>query len=253
MKKILSLLFISILLISCKKDTKSLKENEVARISIETKKFEGFALSKQSVDSTIVRIEVPILMPSEDSIISTINNYIKAEVADIVSFDNIISATITYDSLVSSFLAEYTHFTKKFPDEDLPWKAIIQSKNTFKNDDLYAFTLEYYTFMGGAHGFRNQKGLIFDLKTGQLLDFNALVNNWSELQEIVIKQLPYYKELLNPEGILAYPEEIMISEEDVVFYYQSPSNFIMSKEADQIHLKKEEIEPFLNYSITNSK
>ncbi|WP_010255191.1 PdaC/SigV domain-containing protein [Myroides injenensis] len=246
MKKIYLLAVLALCMVNCKDKNTSDKSNS---ITIETREFHGEVDENCVEDNcTEISIEVPIITAPENSAIALINTTILNEVTEIASFEENLSDTSSYDDLISSFITAYTSFIKKYTGEDLPWKAKIKVSTTFQNNEIYALNMEYYTFAGGAHGFKGEKSLLFDLETGKQINAKELIKDWTSLSQIISDKLAYADDITE-DGVLNYPEDIQILEDTIIFGYTSSISFPISDTLDTLVLNKKEVASFFNYNI----
>lgn len=246
MKKLYLLAILALCMVNCKDKNTSDKSNS---ITTETRVFHGEVDENCIEDNcTEISIEVPIITAPENSAMALINSTILNEVTEIASFEENLTDTSSYDELISSFITAYTSFVKKYTGEDLPWKAKIKVNTTFQNNEIYSLEMEYYTFAGGAHGFKGERSLLFDLETGKQITAKELIKDWTSLSKIISDNLAYADEITN-DGILDYPENISILEDTIILGYTSPIAFPISDTLDTVVLNKKDVASFFNYNI----
>ncbi|MHC5200992.1 PdaC/SigV domain-containing protein [Myroides sp. LJL119] len=244
MKKILLLLSFTFVLISC--ESQSSKD-----IVFKQEFFQGQSdVNCQEDNCTSIEIDVPVIINAQHDIKNSINQATLATIVDLMSFETDLNNINTYQSLVSAFLDSYEDFVKQYPDESMPWKATVKANNTFINDSLYALKIDYYTFAGGAYGYQNSIGLLFDLQDAQILTPDKLFTNWPKVMPLIESKINYGQQLKDNKGILAYPEQIFIHNDKIVFAYFNEVNFPVSQQPDYIEFPLQEIAPYLAYNVT---
>ncbi|UVD80935.1 DUF4163 domain-containing protein [Myroides albus] len=242
MKKLFCILFLSLIAISCTDKT-----TESLPISFEDEEFEASYTNEEG--NTEVTIKVPIITAHENLIYDNINKVILEEITELVSFESDLTQTTSYIDLTESFIEAYKDFSQKFPDDNLPWKAKVKADKTFLNNDILSIKIEYYTFAGGAHGYKGKKSLIFDMKQGVLLNQKDLYKDWESISRLLSSKIAYINDLKDSKGIVEYPEDLFIKDDSVIMTYVNPSNFPFTDEKDEIVFLKEDIAPYFKINI----
>lgn len=247
MKRQLIVLLLSILtsvvFFSCKQKTIKTEEKDYA------KKY--FLVSDTSKGSLKVEIQIEIPVDFEnksilDSIRKTIITNLFRE--EYVSHPN--------DSIVEQFSNE---LALDYRLNNAPMVSLLDSGSvySFNNEhvlsgfgllsdkNIYAYGIERYVFMGGAHGLETRNYLNFNLKTGKVITENDLFvadykNKLAELiKNRIIEESREYKEEKNSEPILNL--------EDTDFWTDSikpNGNFYITDESINYVFNPYEIAPF---------
>ena len=247
MKRQLIVLLLSILtsvvFFSCKQKTIKTEEKDY------TKKY--FLVSDTSKGSLKVEIQIEIPVDFEnksilDSIRKTIITNLFRE--EYVSHPN--------DSIVEQFSNE---LALDYRLNNAPMVSLLDSGSvySFNNEhilsgfsllsdkNIYAYGIERYVFMGGAHGLETRNYLNFNLKTGKVITENDLFvadykNKLAELiKKRIIEESREYKEEKNSEPILNL--------EDTDFWTDSikpNGNFYITDESINYVFNPYEIAPF---------
>ncbi|MFD0701373.1 PdaC/SigV domain-containing protein [Myroides pelagicus] len=244
MKKILYLLFIGMILIGCKEE----KKETPTALFFKDKHYE--ATIQNEVGTTEVKINVPVIVDENNPVVQVINEHILKEITELISFENDLDETNSYDELIKSFLQAYTDFSQQFPDDDLAWNAKIKASTTFYNANILAIELDYYTFAGGAHGFKGKKSLIYDLKSGKEIDEDDIFSDWDSLSKLLADKLDYYEDLKDNQGKIEYPEDIFILEDTFIMTFINPNNYPFTDKVDEVVFNKSEIDSFIVIDIS---
>ena len=162
MKKTLFSLFTILLLIGCGKEEKLVFEN--MRFS-----------NERCTQCPEIQIDIPHALDKR-KISTTLNSAIREEVISLLSFEEEVEVD-DIQSAISSFNNSYHDLQKMFPDETIPWEAMIEAVIAFENDDLITMRLDSYIFTGGAHGYGSTRFLNFEKKSGQELARKDLFKN----------------------------------------------------------------------------
>ncbi|MDM1396746.1 DUF4163 domain-containing protein [Myroides odoratimimus] len=256
MKKSLLFLCLFITFISCKKDKEfSFEEKVYQKILLE---------SCIEDDCTEVKINTAEIIDPVNDITTKINQNNLVIINDILSFDENPHDVSSYDEIVSSFINSFTEMAKKFPKDSFPWKGTTQNTVTFYNNHLLSFAIEYYTFTGGAHGYKGEKAVHYNPLTGEQYNNQELFKDWEGFSKLLESKLREQRGidkedninshgLLFDEDVFKMPENIFFYEESVIAYYNSYDITAFSDEPVRITFSKEEIEPFLNFLLIPNK
>lgn len=248
MRKSYSIIIFLFLILSCKDKIKDQQNQE--EFTIELKRFSAKSDPDCQPNScTEISLTIPLITAPDTQINQQLNHQLFRVISDLVSFEQDSDLMLSYDQLIASFITSYNDFNDKFPDEDLPWKATADVSVSYINPEIIAFTISYYTFAGGAHGFKAEKSLILDRKTASVLTNKTLFKNWEQLQKLIQPKLTYYKELTNKQGVLDYPQDVFISTDSVVFTYNSFTKFPLDQGADKISFDKQSVQDYFTIPL----
>lgn len=169
MTRYLTLLFAAFFIISCGKEKSESPEPETPALSFSVKNFEKrSALPCKRDTCTYVGIKVP--EASGMPVVSdSINKKVFNTVRNIVYFGEKPYNGASYGQIISSFIASYDDLVRKFPEEAMPWAAIINGIIDYRSDNIIGVAINNYTYTGGAHGYEGNLSLLFDAKTGKSL------------------------------------------------------------------------------------
>ncbi|TDS58187.1 DUF4163 domain-containing protein [Myroides indicus] len=246
MKKTLYVCLSLLLLVGCKK-----KIAEPVSFEFELQEFH----KKSDVncfegDCTEVNISIPVIVSPTSDIAQKINQNNLNVIHDIVSFDESHSNAKNYGEVVDSFINSYEKMTAEFPDENIPWKADVSGEITYSNDDLLTFAVEYYTFAGGAHGFKSEKAIHYNPKTGEIYRTEDLIKDWKGLQKIITKHLnPDDISIYDENNQLIYPESIFFYDNSIVALYNSFDVTAFVDGPIKVEMSKEEAAPFFKINL----
>lgn len=252
MKKNLLFLILCVTFVSCKKDKGfSFEEKVYQKILLETCIEEN---------CTEIKITTPEITPLESEAASKINLNNLHIINEIFSFDNMSNEVTSYNQIVDSFIAEYTNMAKKFPKKGMPWQGTATNTITFYSDELLSFSLLYYTFTGGAHGYEGEKAIHYNPTTGEQYTNEQLFKDWDGFKTIVEAKLRNIKELKKTESISSQellfdedefkmPENIFFYEDSVVAFYNSYDITAFSDDPISISFTKEEVTPYLKLPL----
>ncbi|MDM1347146.1 DUF4163 domain-containing protein [Myroides marinus] len=253
MKKTLLILFLSMAVISCKKDKSfSFEEKVYQKLLLETCVED---------DCTEIKITTAEIIKPTDEISTKINQNNLAIITDILSFEDEKKTATTYDDIVQSFINAYTALVAKYPKATIPWQATADNVVTFYNDNLLSFTLDYYMSTGGASGFKGEKAIHYNPTTGEQYTNEQLFKNYNDFKQLVITKLKGSKsidkgdtiqkdELAFDESSFQLPEDIFIYEDSIVLNFNSSELGALANKVITITLTKEEVAPYLSFDLT---
>ncbi|WP_413511195.1 PdaC/SigV domain-containing protein [Myroides odoratus] len=244
MKKYISLFLVLTVVVGCNTKDKSLE-----LLQFEQKEFVQSSDNCVDDECTRIQLSIPLITNQDHAIADKINQRILAEIDAIVAVDDTTASSRSLDELTQNYLANYKAFQAKYPDETLPWKAEVEGDITFYNADLLSVAFEYYTFVGGAYGFKSELALNFNPKTGELYKVADLISNWEELQKLMTLQLKDKMDIWTSNHSLEYPESIFFYEDMVGFIYNAVDDDAQYNGPTKIDFPKERILPFLNINL----
>ncbi len=246
MKKLIYLLLLPIVLVSCKKN---------ANFSFEEKEFSSTSELNCTPDNcTNITINTALITSPNNQETQLINSSNIALINELLPFTDNEAEVDQYEEITATFIEAYEEMAKKFPTDAFPWKATVTNNITFYNQDLISFAIEYYTYSGGAHGFKGVKAVHYNPKNGHIYSNEELFSNWSAFQNLVETKLRAKKsinqnDLLFDEDQFKMPENIFIYEDSIVAYYNSFDITAFSDEPVRIDIPKEEANTFLKIKL----
>lgn len=219
-------------------------------LEFELKDYEKTAtINCNAGDCTAIQLHIPVVTNEKSDIADKINKSNLNFINNIVSLGDSVNSILNYDALVNQYIKDYEDFVKKYPDEDLPWKAEVSGDITFVNDNLLSFAFEYYTFAGGAHGFKSEASQNFNPKTGDIYTNKDIIKDWAGLQKLLFMQLRNKADLYDKVEQLEYPESIFFYEDTVAFLYNAFDLQTFYDGPIKLEFSKKEILPFLNIPL----
>ena len=200
-------------------------------------------------ECTRIKLSVPVITNESNEVATKINQQLIAKIDNIIAVDDRTASSKNLDELTANYIANYDAFKAKYPDETLPWKAEIEGDITFYNEDLLSIALEYYTFAGGAYGFKSEVAMNFNPKTGEQYKVEDLIGNWEELQKLMALQLKDKMDIWTSNNQLEYPESIFFYEDMVGFLYNAVDDDAQYNGPTKIDFPKASILPFLKINL----
>lgn len=245
MKKwLLCVLALGFVVIGCDKTTKN------KPLEFELKEYEkSSTLNCSGENCTEIELHIPIVTNEKSEIADKINQSNLNFINNIVSLGDTLSVINNYTTLVDHYISDYEDFVKKYPDEDLPWRAEVKGDISCVGENILSFSFEYYTFAGGAHGFKSEVSQNFNPKTGELYSVQTLIKDWSGLQNLLFTQLKNKKDLFDKVEQLEYPESIFFYEDSIAFLYNAFDLETFHDGPIKLEYPKSEILPFLNITL----
>ncbi len=85
---------------------------------------------------------------------------------------------------LDSFVANYKSFKDDFPDSSGVWELIVETEVVFESETIISYSINTYTYTGGAHG--NDKIILlnFDASTGTILNQENLFLDSNKLKSV---------------------------------------------------------------------
>lgn len=245
MKKVIYLSLLLAFMASC-----NTKDKSSEALQFEQREFVQSSDNCLEEECTTIKLSLPIVTNEDHDVAVKINQHIISEIDNIVAVDDITASSTSLEELSKNYIANYKAFVAKYPDETLPWKAEVEGDITFYNTDLLSIALEYYTFAGGAYGFKSEMALNFNPKTGDLYKVEDLISNWEELQKLMALQLKDKMDIWTENNQLKYPESIFFYEDSVGFIYNAVDDDARYDGPTKIDFPKARVLPFLKIDLT---
>lgn len=249
MRRYIYLFLLLTLGISCNSTDK--KANDT--LQFEQKEFVQSSDNCIEDECTRIKLSVPVITNESHEVAAKINQQLIAKIDNIVAVDEVSATSATLEELTDNYIANYNAFQAKYPDESLPWKAEVEGDITFYNADLLSIALEYYTFAGGAYGFKSEVALNFNPKTGEQYKVEDLIGNWNELQKLMALQLKDKMDIWTNNNQLEYPESIFFYEDTVGFLYNAVDDDAQYNGPTKIDFPKASILPYLKINLEPQK
>ena len=245
MRRIVLVIVLSVfVLASCK------KSNKVEQLEFEQYEYtKSSSLMCDSVSCAEIDLTIPMVTNQKSEIATKINKNNLLLIANIASIGDSVQQVSDYNTLVDNYIKDYENFVKKYPDEDLPWKAEVEGDITFSHKNLLSFEFEYYTFTGGAYGFKNKVSKNYNPQTGNVYSVEDIIKDWPELQKMLFEQVKTKYDLLSSAGELEYPESIFFYEDTIAFLYNTFDYATFNDGPVKLEYPKKDILPFLNITL----
>lgn len=224
---------------------------ETAAISFDNKIYEKKSALKKKEPVTKVTIDVPEAVGAGAD---SINNKIFRTVRDIVHFGEKPADAKSYDEVINSFIGAYEELAKKFPDEDVPWEANVKGEIVYKNDSIVNIKLKHYTFAGGAHGYGADTSLLFDAKTGRIINRDDLFTDKKGFTALAEKKFRVKYKVsgnINSTGymfekdVFALPNNIFFTDKGLQLVYNQYEAAAYAEGQLEIVIPYAEAKPFL--------
>lgn len=130
------------------------------------------------------------------------------------------------NTVLKDFNSEFIVFKKDFSEASEPiWELNIETEILYQSEDLITIAISTYEFKGGAHGNDKIKLVNLNVKTGQSLNHNEIIEDLSSFKTIAqkyfVKSLEIKKNNLKMEDFFfdkpfELPENIGFSEDGLV-------------------------------------
>lgn len=134
--------------------------------------------------------------------------------------------TSNINSVISQVRSESICEELKQFNEDFKAEGFVSYSVCFENNRLISFYIDYYTFLGGAHGMSVKKGYSLDKKLGKVLKLNDLfAENYdykTVINDFIYKEIETKKALFFDEDFKGInPDtEFYIEDNCIVIYFQ---------------------------------
>ncbi|MGG7033879.1 MAG: PdaC/SigV domain-containing protein [Flavobacterium sp.] len=178
-----------------------------------------------------ITIKIPVAT-NAPKVADSINKKVYLELKKIISFKNNSSASTDYNQLLTEFIESYEKIQKKYPKDTFGWESEIEGSVIHQSDELLNIKLKYYTYTGGAHGFRGFRSLLFDPATGKSIQNNELFIDYKVFKNFAEKKFKQQFEIpensnINSTGFLfdddifELPQNIFFTEKGLLLYYNT--------------------------------
>ena len=245
MKNTLLVLFCSLLFISCGKEEKLV--------------FENMSFSNNNcTQCPDIQIDIPQALDNR-KISSTINSAIREEVISLLSYEEDVEVD-DIPSAITSFNNSYKGLQEMFPDESIPWEAMIEASIAYENNDLITVQLDSYIFTGGAHGYGSTRFLNFEKNSGQELARKDLFKNHRKFVDFAEERFRKQEKIpgnqsINSTGLMFeldefyLPENIGFTEEGLKLLYNPYEVASYADGTIELTIPYEEAEKFLSVKL----
>ena len=202
MKNKLLILFSLILLIRCGKEEKLV--------------FEDISYTNNNcTQCPEISIDIPQALDNR-KISNTINSSIREEVISLLSYEEDVEIA-DIPGAISSFNNSYSNLLKMFPDELIPWEAMIEAQIAYENNELITIRLDSYIFTGGAHGYGSTRFLNFEKQSGLELARKDLFKNHRDFVDFAEERFRKQEKIpgdqsINSTGLMFELDEFYLPE-----------------------------------------
>jgi hypothetical protein len=164
-KKHIIICLIGCLLTSCISDPKKTEFKSTST------KIEGYP----TIEANVVFIE------GEGQAIETINQTIIDSTVASIFPDKPLAAV---PEALDEFVKNYEAFKADFPDTEQTWELSVETEVVFQSETVITYSINTYSFTGGAHGNDRIQLLNFNPETGALLKNSDLFTDLTAFESI---------------------------------------------------------------------
>ena len=177
-------------------------------------------------DNAIVEINVPNA-EGESSVSKLINATIEEQIGNALNFSEDESDSISLPDAIKKFDTEYKEFKNDFEENALVWEAVFDGEITYQSSEIISIAINSYLNTGGAHGNMNITFLNFNPSTGNILNFDELINDKINFKDIAKQHFKTAIQTTEKSGFGDYffgedfhlPANIGFSDEGVILFY----------------------------------
>jgi len=243
------LILASLMFWSCTKERSLVFSNE---------KYEKFSKIENIDTPTKVVIDIPIAT-SKNMVSDSINVALYKFIEDVVYLEDKPILFSSYEELTNSFIVSYEDLKNKYPEET-EWEANIRGEICFQTENLLNIRLEYYIFVGGAHGYFGVKSFLFDLKTGKELTKKDLFTDMKNFTPLIEKKFRNKFQInptqnINSTGFMFennffhLPENIFFNENGILLVYNTYEIASYADGIQELYIPYKDITRFLEFNI----
>lgn len=246
MKNYIFIIFLCLIITSCKKE-----------LSFENETFKEKSTIPCKNECPNITIEVPVA--KNNKVISdSINKKVFAVIKEIVFFEEDSVKVDDYKSLAKSFIASYEEMHQKFPEDTFGWEAKIITNVEFQSEQILNLKIDHYTFTGGAHGYQGYRSLLFNPETGKNICNNQLFKNEKEFMAFAEKKFRAKYKIpekanINATGLMfendkfQLPQNIFYTSEGLLLYYNSYEAASYADGSKELLFPYDEVLQYLNF------
>lgn len=200
-------------------------------------------------------IDVNIPKAEGNLAVSTkINQTISNHLANSLVFSETISDTLSLESAIEKFDAEYAKFKSDFEEASLVWEALFDGEVTYKSPMVITIAINSYLNTGGAHGNMNITLFNFDALTGNLLKNEDLILDVVSFTDVAKKHFRTSTKTEEDEGLGDYffgeefhlPANIGYNDEGVLLFYNVYEIASYAVGITEFTIPFEEVEDYLS-------
>lgn len=254
MKKIIALLALTGLIISC--NTTSHKKEEQTTDS-KTLHFVAKEYHDSSDMGAAINVVIPFAEGDTDGA-KAINNKIYDVVRSIIGSEE--SKATDYESLLSTFISDYEFFKKDEPTSAIGWEASVESSVELNKTNLINIRIDAYTFTGGAHGNPVSVSLLLDPTTGKEVALTEIIKDVAIFTKIAEAKFRETYELADDDAInsngfsfendtFALPATIFFTENRIELYYNHYEIAAYAMGPQEVFISYDEVKDLLAFEL----
>ncbi|MFD2824918.1 PdaC/SigV domain-containing protein [Leeuwenhoekiella polynyae] len=223
MKKIISILTIIVVLISCEK-----KETPLV--------FDTKTYNPENLDACdkgmcpVIKIE-KLTASGNDNFSDTINKAIEQVLVNTLTISPDDSQNIkTLDQALANFITSYRAYRNDFPEAAIEYEINSKSQISYESENVLSIIFDNYSYWGGAHGYGSTTYINFDKETHEQLSKEALFSDKAGFLKFTEGQFRNQKGISERENInssgysfendtFSLPENIGFKDDKIILIY----------------------------------
>lgn len=254
MKKIIALLALTVLIVSCNTTT-----NKTEKQAAEPKTISF--VSKEYHDSSDMGAAINVVVPFAEGDTEA-TKAINAKIYDAVraTIASSESESTDYESLLHAFVADYESFKKDEPTSAIGWEATVESSVELNKENLINIRIDAYTFTGGAHGNPVSMSLLLDPKTGKEVAVSEIIKDIPAFTKVAEAKFREKYELasdaaINSNGfsfendMFKLPATIFFTENRIELYYNHYEIAAYAMGAQEVFITYDEVKDLLAFGL----
>lgn len=183
-------------------------------------------------ECTYVSLEIPTIASDAEAVAAKINEQVEGEIREMIKARLPEPMAMgTWESLAQSFIEGYRMFTMEFPDNSGKWYIDMNADESLFTADYFTLKLNISEYMGGAHPSFYSLLQSYDLRTGELVNLESILD-MKALKREAEKQFRQKHELsedallddggfIFPEGKFVLPENMGITDKGILLIYNA--------------------------------
>lgn len=246
MKKILFFCFVFLNLTGCKKTNVLSFETKVFK-TVDTLNCNNQACSEIEIKSLLVN--------GNDSVGQKINKKLIALTSQLLISDAEKLNPENYREILDLFIEEHKETYKEYAEDAVRWQASVSFEKSFINNRFLNIVIDYYTFLGGAHGYYGKMSVFFDLKTGEQINLKDWLVNMKGFEKIAEHEfrkqnnIPEKASLTDfnfLESSFILPENIIVTNQDIHLLYNPYEIASYAQGIISVKIPIKEVQSYLN-------
>ncbi|NQX86644.1 MAG: DUF3298 domain-containing protein [Flavobacteriaceae bacterium] len=153
-------------------------------------------------DNAVIEINIPMAQGNSE-LAKVINSKIENHVANMLSFAEELSDTITLKDAITIFDTTYTRFKTDVSETALVWEATFNGEVTRNSNRIISIAISSYSNTGGAHGHTNVSFFNFDKTSSKLIDINTIISNKDRFKTLAQK---HFRANISREAEFSYDD-----------------------------------------------